>query len=117
MNTPSHPTLIQRALGARQKQLQAQGPVLAASLVTVQRTCGKPSCRCAKGHKHVGHYLTWKEHGKTRSAYVPQALLAQVQQWQHEDRRLKRLLAEVSQLSVALVKTHTTHQRRRAARS
>jgi len=48
---------------------------------------------------------------------VPQALLPQVQQWQHEYRRLKRLLAEVSQLSVALVKTHTTHQRRRAGRS
>ncbi|HOI67559.1 MAG TPA: hypothetical protein PLD03_13265 [Thiomonas arsenitoxydans] len=117
MKTPVHPTLIQRSLGARQKQLQAQGPVLAASLVTVRRTCGKPSCHCAHGHKHVGHYLTWKEQGKTRSAYVPQALLPQVQQWQHEYRRLKRLLAEVSQLSVALVKTHTTHQRRRAGRS
>jgi hypothetical protein len=116
MNTPSRPTLIQRALGAREKQLQAQGPVLAASLVTVRRTCGKPSCHCAQGHKHVGHYLTWKEHGKTRSAYVPQALLPQVQQWQLEYRRLKRLLAEVSQLSVALVKTHTPHQRRRAGR-
>jgi len=117
MNKPTHPTLIQRSLNARQKQLQAQGPVLAASLVTVQRTCGKPSCHCAQGHKHVGHYLTWKEQGKTRSAYVPQALLPQVQQWQNEYRRLKRLLAEVSQLSVALVKTHTTHQRRRAGRS
>ena len=117
MKTPAHPTLIQRALGARQKRLQAQSPVLAASLVTVHRTCGQPSCRCAQGHKPVGHYLTWKEHGETRSAYVPQALLPQVQQWQLEYRRLKRLLAEVSQLSLALVQTHTTHQRRQAGRS
>lgn len=117
MNIPTHPTLIQRALGARQKQLQAQGPVLAACLVTVHRTCGKPSCRCAQGHKHLGYYLTWKEHGKTHSAYVPQALLSQVQQWQHEYHRLKRLLGEISQLSLALVQTHTTHQRRRAGRS
>lgn len=117
MKTPAHPTLIQRALGARQKQLQAHGPVLAACLVTVHRTCGKPSCRCVQGHKHLGHYLTWKEHGQTRSAYVPQALLPQVQQWQLEYRRLKRLLAEISQLSLALIQTHTTHQRRRAGRS
>jgi hypothetical protein len=117
MKTPAHPTLIQRSLLARQNQLQAQGPVLAASLVTVRRTCGKPACRCAQGHKHVGHYLTWKEQGKTRSAYVPQALLPQVQQWQNEYRRLKRLIGEISQLSVALVKTHATQQRRRAGRS
>lgn len=84
MNPPTHPTLIQRAPGARQKQLQAQGPVLAASLVTVHRTCGQPSCHCAQGHKPVGHSLTWKEHGKTRSAYVPRALLPQVQQGQLE---------------------------------
>ena len=117
MKIPSHPTLIQRSLNARQKQLQAQGPVLAPSRVTARRTCGKPSCRCARGHKHLGHYLTWKEHGKTRSAYVPEALLPQVQQWLDEYRRLKRLLAEASQLSLALVQTHTTHQRRRAGRS
>jgi len=117
MKIPSHPTLIQRALDARQTQLQAQSPVLAASLVAVRRTCGKPSCRCARGHKHPGHDLTWKEQGKTRSAYVPQALLPQVQQWQNEYRRLKRLLGEISQLSLALVKTHPTRQRRRAGRS
>lgn len=49
MKIPAHPTLIQRALDARLKQLQAQGPLLAASLVTVHRTCGKPTCRCARG--------------------------------------------------------------------
>ena len=117
MNIPAHPTLIQRARDARQAQLHAQGPVLAASLVLLHRTCGKPTCRCAQGHKHPGHYLTWKEQGKTRSAYVPQALLPQVQQWQNEYRRLKGLIAEISQLSLALVRTHTTQQRRRAGRS
>jgi len=117
MTIPAHPTLIQRALDARQSQLRAQGPVLAASLVLLHRTCGKPSCRCAQGHKHPGHYLTWKEQGKTRSAYVPQALLPQVQQWQNEYRRLKGLIREISQLSLALVRTHTTQQRRRAGRS
>ena len=117
MKIPAHPTLIQQALAARQKQLHAQGPVVAASLVTVQRACGKPTCRCARGHKHPGHYLTWKEHGQTRSAYVPQALLPQVHQWQNEYHRLKRLLGEISQLSLAWIKTYTTQQRRRAGRS
>ena len=30
-----------------QKQLQARGPVLAASLVATRRTGGNPKCRCA----------------------------------------------------------------------
>jgi hypothetical protein len=36
MKIPKHPTLIRRSLQARQKQLQAQCPVLAASLVTTR---------------------------------------------------------------------------------
>jgi len=57
MKTPKHPTLIRRFLQARQKQLQAKSPVLAASLVTIRRACGNPNCRCARGHKHPGHPL------------------------------------------------------------
>ena len=65
MKLPQHPTLIRRSLLARQKDLQDQSPVLAASLVTIRRTCGNPNCRCARGQKHLGHYLTWKVQGKT----------------------------------------------------
>ena len=71
MKTPKHPTLIRRFLQARQKQLQAKSPVLAASLVTIRRACGNPNCRCARGQKHLGYYLTWKVKTKTHTAYVP----------------------------------------------
>jgi hypothetical protein len=43
MNIPKHPTLIRRSLLARQKTLRAKCPVLAASLVTLRRTCGAPA--------------------------------------------------------------------------
>lgn len=75
MKIPKHPTLIRRFLQARQKQLQARSPVLAASLVTIRRACGNPNCRCARGQKHPGHYLTWKVKAKTHTAYVPVDLL------------------------------------------
>ncbi|MGH6649453.1 DUF6788 family protein [Aquabacterium sp.] len=117
MKVPKHPTLIRRSLQARQKELQAHGPVLAASLVTVRRTCGNPNCRCARGHKHPGHYLTWKVKGKTHSAYVPLALLPQVKQWTQAHRRLKQLVRHMTQLALALIRTHVSVQRRQRGRS
>jgi hypothetical protein len=117
MNIPKHPTLIQRSLTARQKQLQAQCPVLAASLVTLRRTCGNPNCRCARGHKHPGHYLTWKVKAKTHTAYVPVDLLPQVKQWTQEHRRLKQLVQQITQLSLALIRTHVAAKRRKSGRS
>jgi len=117
MKIPKHPTLIRRSLQARQKALQAKSPVLAASLVTIGRTCGHPNCRCARGHKHLGHYLTWKVQGKTHTAYVPVDLVPQVKLWTQEHRRLKQLVHHITQLSLALIQTHVTARRRRRGRS
>jgi hypothetical protein len=117
MKTPQHPTLIRRSLQARQKQLQAKCPVLAASLVTLRRSCGNPRCRCARGQKHLGHYLTWKVKAKTHTAYVPVDLVPQVKQWTQEHRRLKQVIRQVTQLSLALIRTHVSVQRRKRTKS
>jgi hypothetical protein len=117
MKIPKHPTLIHRFLQARQKQLQAQCPVLAASLVTIRRSCGNPNCRCARGKKHLGHYLTWKVKAKTHTVYVPVDLVPQAKQWTQEHRRLKQLVRELTQLALALIQTHVTAQRRKRGRS
>ena|SRR5215468_6540927 len=117
MRVPSHPTLIRRMLQARLKKLAPAGPFLAASLSLVQKTCGQPSCACHKGGpRHEAHHLTLKQDGKTRTIYVPVALLDDVRSWVAEHQRLKRLQAEVSQLSLALVTTHATQRRRKKGR-
>ena len=117
MKLPKHPTLIRRSLQAREKELQARCPVLAASLVAIRRACGNPNCRCARGHKHLGHYLTWKVKGKTHTAYVPVDLLPQVRQWTQEHRRLKQLVHQTTQLALALIQTHVSAKRRKCGRS
>jgi len=114
---PKHPTLIRRHIEARLKEFQAQGPVLAATLVLVQRRCGRPGCHCRKGQGHPTHYLTCKQQGKTRSVYVPQDLLKEVQSWIREHQRLKKLSQHLSQLALAQVQTHVTDRRRKAGRS
>ncbi len=117
MRVPEHPTLLRRMLQARVKGLTARGPVLAASLVRIAKHCGRRGCRCQKGHKHVGNYLTAKVAGKTRTVYVPLDLVPEVRAWIAEARRLKRLIQESSLLATALVRTHVAERKRKAGRS
>ena len=117
MKIPSSPSLLYRSLLARLKLTQARRPALAASLVTILRRCGRPSCHCAKGQGHPAFYLTLKVLGKTKTVYVPQDLLADVQSWIQEHKRLKLLLQEISQLTLARIQTHSQSLRRKAGRS
>lgn len=114
---PKHPTLIRRHLEARLKEFSPQSPILAASLVLVHRRCGRAGCHCQKGPGHPTHYLTCKQQGKTRTVYVPQDLLQEVQLWIREHQRLKKLSQHISQLALAQVQTHVTDRRRKAGRS
>ena len=117
MKVPDHPTLIRRMRNARVKKLAAERPVLGGSLVRIAKHCGRPGCHCQEGEKHVGWYLTRAVNGKTQTTYVPQELLEDVQGWTQEYRRLKKLIAEISDLNRALIRAHVTERKRRGTRS
>jgi hypothetical protein len=117
VNIPSHPNLILRMLQGRLKQLGTASPVLAASFGTYTHRCGRPSCRCHPGGPlHTGQHLTFKEQGKTRSVYVPKDLLPEVRTWLAEHKRLQRLLHEIHQLSVALLRARARLLKLKAGR-
>ena len=117
MRVPDHPTQIRRMLDSRLKQLATRSPVLAASLNAYTHRCGRPTCRCRHGGPlHTGQHVTCHEQGKTRSVYVPKDLLPEVRAWIAEHKRLKATLDEIHQLTVALVRSHTRHRRRKAGR-
>ena len=116
MRIPEHPTEIRRMLDARRGRLAPGKPALAATLTQVRKRCGLPTCRCRRGEPHLAWHLTYKEEGKTRTVYVPKDLLDEVRSWVHEHHRLKALLQEIHQLTVALVKTHAKHHKRKAGR-
>jgi hypothetical protein len=117
MIIPKRPTLLRRFCLARVKQLRATKPVLAASLVQIAKHCGRAGCHCQRGTKHLGHYLTYKQRGKTHTVYVPKELLPEVQSWIAEHRRLRRLSQEITALSLARIRSHVTARRLRAGRS
>jgi hypothetical protein len=104
-------------LQARVKQLAASKPALAASLALVNKRCGKLSCSCHHGGPlHQAHHLTLKQGGKTRTVYVPKDLVSEVHSWVAEYQRIKRVLAELSQLTLALVQGHAQQQKRKRGR-
>jgi hypothetical protein len=116
MRIPEHPTEIRRMLDARRARLAPDKPVLAATLTQVRKRCGQPTCRCHHGEPHLAWHLTYKVKGKTRTVYVPVDLLDEVRLWIAEHKRIKILLDEIHQLTVALIRTHSKHQKRKAGR-
>src|SRR3989304_6713118 len=117
MNLPNHPTLLRRMRDARIKKLAADRPVLGGSLVRIAKHCGRPGCHCQTGEKHVGWYLTRRVNGRTQTTYVPQAMQEEIHGWIQEHRRLKKLMAEISELNRALIRTHVTERKRRGTRA
>jgi hypothetical protein len=101
MRLPKHATVLRRMRDARVKELVARCPPLAAS-IGVQRSGG---CQ-----------VTLKQRGKTRTVYVPKDLKEEVHASVQEHRRIKQLLAEITQLQLALIRGHRTQQARRAGR-
>jgi hypothetical protein len=91
-------------------QLGQQIPLIAASLSHVQRTD-------KQGRIKDYHILTFKQDGKTRSVYVPKEMLREVRVWIQNYRRLKQLMADISTLSVDIIRRHVPEKRAAAAKS
>jgi hypothetical protein len=103
---------------ARLKALGEVQPFVAGSLCRVNRRCGNPTCKCARGEPHQAWVLSFKVKGKTRTVHVPKELVTEVQAWVKEHRRVKTLIRQVSTDSLAIIHRHGPVRRaENAARS
>ena len=50
-------TAQERQWRSKLAQIVAQQGFIRGSLLERQRVCGKPNCRCTRGHKHKALYL------------------------------------------------------------
>jgi hypothetical protein len=100
---------------AKLKKLGSVGPLVAASLCRRMVTCGNPNCKCARGEKHESWCLTYKGKGnKTKTVHVPIDMVEEVRGWVEEHKRVKKLLKEVSQLSMEIIRNHVRSKRAEA---
>ena len=86
--------------------LDARGPLRRGAFVTVQRKCGKPNCRCAKGEGHPAKYLSVKEGGRTRMIYVSSSQEVQVAKEAEQYRRFRQaraMLAKLTRQALAVI--------------
>lgn len=72
--------------------------ILRGSLTQRERTCGKPTCKCAKGEKHSSLYLVFSEGGKYRQLFVPKDLEEEVRSWVSNHHKARELLEEISRI-------------------
>lgn len=98
------------------KRLRRIGLFISGSMVVVSRRCGNPRCRCAVGDKHKGYYLMYKVKAKTQAVYVPVDLVPEVMRWVREHRRIKRLMAEISDLQKEVIRLYVRTKRRAITR-
>jgi len=95
-------------LRARRRRLAARlsdpQVMLAGSLVSQSRRCGKPGCRCAEGEEHGPYtYLSARVGGVARLRYVPQALLNVVRRRVKQTQVFEAVIAEISAINHELL--------------
>lgn len=64
---------MRNARSRKTRRLPALGTIIRGSAVYMERVCGKPTCRCVKGHKHRSLYISQYHNGGQRMVYVPKA--------------------------------------------
>jgi len=103
--TLSVPVLLRRR-AAVARELPDLQQILRGSLVERFVTCGKPTCKCARGERHGPlYYLTVsRPGGRTQGLYVGPAQRAQVQAWVANYQRLKARLEAISEVNRELLR-------------
>lgn len=64
------------------------------SLYLLRRKCGKPTCRCAQGHRHEAWVLTRSDQGQAKLLSVPPEQRARLRQLTQIYRRYQRARAQ-----------------------
>ena len=90
-----------RLRDAYRRQISTLGVFMEGTLCKVQRP----------GRKPPAWQLTFKQAGKTRTVYVPRELVAEVQQWAKEFKRLKQLVRKVTGQNLAIIRRHVAVRR------
>jgi hypothetical protein len=99
---------------ARLNDIRKTEPFMAGSLVAISKRCGNKQCKCMRGEKHRGYYITSKYQGKTRTQYVPIGMYEAVRNWTVEYRVLKDLIKEMTKIHRMILKRYVKEKGRKA---
>jgi hypothetical protein len=101
-------------------QIAAVGLALPGTLIQRHTRCGRSGCHCHADPPVLhGPYWQWtrKIHGKTITRLVPDDLIADYQHWLDNHRRLRELIAELEELTLAVADERSGRPDRRRRRN
>jgi hypothetical protein len=73
-----------------ERALLERSALVKGALLEVQRTCGNPGCKCARGQKHSCWQLSASVERKTRTWNVPRRYVAKIKELTGNYRRFRR---------------------------
>lgn len=88
----------ERRRRSRAAQLAHSSRLLRGSLSVRNQTCGKDSCRCARGEPHVSLYLVQSHNGKPRQVYISKEWEERVRRAVKDYQELQAVVEELSEL-------------------
>jgi hypothetical protein len=96
-------------LAAERKALLAElsslSEVVQGSWLERYTTCSRKDCRCHQGERHgPRYYLVINEGGRQRPKYIPNVQVEKVQNGLKQYRRLKEIVARLTQINLAEAK-------------
>lgn len=68
----------ERKARSKAAQLIHDKPLIVGGLVEMANTCGKPSCKCARGEKHRSWCVSVRHQGKRKMIHIPRACESEV---------------------------------------
>ena len=91
-------------------QLQALGYVVPGTVQKRQYSCGKATCRCVTEGILHGPYYQWtrKISGKTVNINLDDEAAKMVQEWIHNNRKLRKLCRRLEKTSLAVLQLSTS---------
>ena len=96
--------LFVRRLEVWQKMIR-RGDLARGSVVVLRRPCTRKGCRrCASGERHPATYLGYRKAGKLHWLYLPAKLIPTAKEWVKNYRAMEKLLAEVSDINVGILR-------------
>jgi len=103
----------ERAVRSKLAKLIHEAPLLRGTLTVRKLTCGKPSCRCHAGHKHLALYLSYSHQGRVHQVFVPRRAEAQVREWVRNYASVRELLERLSQFCHERLAAQKSHRSKR----
>jgi len=96
--------LRQRARELR-SQMRGLKFMMQGSVLMRQMKCGKPSCKCNRGHPHEVWCVTYKEKGKSKTVYIHKTRQGEALWWSRNHKKYKALLKELTKVSLEILRT------------